>query len=465
MPSAIDFFKNDIKDNNYDGFLLSEFIEPNHDDDVFHSRKRINKEEKERVRKDGINNYIKNLYEFISIKDIDSLINQITFGEEFDANTKQKLFDITGNNFDNFKLYTNNIVGSINYQGKQFNINCRFGNEFLQYMIASSSGFLELENLGNINNSVGLGEWILIYYWKIQLKKAFSFGMYKSYKGKSANLSTVRGNININSYIRKTYFDGKIDCNYKEHSYNNIINYTISLALKKVFKKDEYRQIVEDIYEIKNAFDSIQHKKINLKLETNNKVLNPFYVKYNEVYKLSLNILNNNFSSIGEESQDFSAFLFDISLLFEHHIRKILQQKFSLFQKNKEEFSVPNGIFENKLFPDVIIDHGDNKISIFDVKYKYFNKTHGVDREDRFQLTSYVATHLSKYEIIECGFIYPSNEKYNFENKQTINICKNEIPFKIYLYEVDISNTFFKKQRSNDICFINKFKEIPNDPT
>ena len=460
MSSAINFFKNNIKDNNYNGFLLSEFIEPNKDDDIFHSKRN----HKEKFRKDGICAYVKELHSFISIEDIDSFINQVAFGEEFDANTKQKLFDISGNNFDNLKLYTNNIVGSINYKGKQFNINCRFGNEFLQYMIASSSGFLELENLGNINNSVGLGEWILIYYWKIQLKKAFSFGIYKSYKGKSANLSTVRGNININSYIKKTYFDGKIDCTYKEHSCNNIINYTISLALKKVFKKDEYRQIVEDIYEIKNAFDSIQHKKINLKLETNNKVLNPFYAKYNEVYKLSLNILNNNFASIGEDNQDFSAFLFDISLLFEHHIRKILQQKFSLFQKNKKEFFVPNGIFENKLFPDVIIDHGDNKISIFDVKYKHFNRTYGVDREDRFQLTSYVATHLSKYEVIECGFIYPSNVKYNLQNNQTIDICQKQIPFKICLYEVDMYNPFFKKQKNNDMYFINKFKELQNDP-
>jgi len=455
MTNAIEFFKNNIEDNNYDGFLLSEFIEPDENDDVFHNKRKY----KEKFRINGIYDYIKELYSFISSENIDNFINQITFGEEFDANTKQKLFDISGNNFDNLKLYTNNIVGSINYKGKQFNINCRFGNEFLQYMIASSSGFLELENLGNINNSVGLGEWILIYYWKIQLKKAFSLGMYKSYKEKSANLSTVRGSININSYIRKTYFDGKIDCNYKEHSYDNIINYTISLALKKVFKKDEYRQIVEDIYEIKNAFDSIKHKKINLKLETDNKVLNPFYAKYNEVYKLSLNILNNDFASIGEDSQDFSAFLFDISLLFEHHIRKVLQQKFSLFQKNKEEFCIPNGVYENKLFPDIIIDHGDNKISIFDVKYKHFNKTHGVDREDRFQLTSYVATYLSEYEIIECGFIYPSNEKYDLENNQTINICKKKIPFKIYLYEIDTLKTFLN-QKSYDKFFINKFKEL-----
>lgn len=462
MTNAIDFFKYEIKDNNYDGILLSEFIEPDYFDDIFHAKKR----NKANYRKQGIVDYIKSLYDYLSIKNIENFINQITFGEEFDANTQQKLFEISGNNFDNVKIYTYNIVGSINYKGKQFNINCRFGNNFLQYMIASSSGFLELEKLGNINSSVGLGEWILIYYWKVQLKKAFSLGMYKSYKEKNDNLSTVRGSININKYIQKNYFDGKVDCKYKEHSYDNTINYTIALALKKVFKNNEYRKIVEDIYEIKNAFDTIQHKKINLQLAINHKVSNPFYVKYNEVYKLSFDILNNNFASIGDDSQDFSAFLFDISLLFEHHIRKILQQRFSLFQKNKEEFLIPNGVYENKIFPDVIIDHGlgnDNKhrISIFDVKYKHFNGIKGVNREDRFQLISYVATHLSKYEVVECGFIYPLNGEYPLNlTPQSLNICNQQIPFNIYLYQVDSSDKFFQNQKENDIKFINKFKEL-----
>lgn len=461
MTSAVNFFKYEIKDNNYQGIVLADFIDPNNDYRAYSEKIRKNKDRKQA----DIYNYVQKLYNFISTKNIDSFINQIIFDEEFDANKEQKLFDISGNAFDNVKIYTYNIVGSINYKGKQFNINCRFGNDFLQYMIASSSGFLELEKLGNIDNSVGLGEWILIYYWKVQLKKAFSLGMYKGYKEKNDNLSTVRGNININKYIRKNYFDGKVDCKYKEHSYNNIINYTISLALKKVFKIDQYRQIVEDIYEIKSAFDTIEHKKVNLQLATNHKVLNPFYAKYNEVYKLSLDILNNNFASIGDDTQEFSAFLFDISLLFEHHIRKLLQQRFTLFQKNKKEFYIPNGIYENKIFPDVIIDHGigENKkhrISIFDVKYKHFNSINGVEREDRFQLTSYVATHLSKYEVVECGFIYPSNSDYDILKNQTLNICNKQIPFNICFYHVDSSDNFFQNQKNNDMKFINKFKEL-----
>jgi len=460
MVSAVEFFKNEITDNNFDGFKLVSYIEPTDQDDVFHNKKK----NKYKFRKDGIVSFLKNLSTYIATKNIEDLITQITFDEEFDANTKQKIFELSGYSFEDLTIYTGNIVGSINFQGKQFNINSRFGNKFLEYIIASSSGFLELENLGTIDKNVGLGEWLLIYYWKIQLKKAFALGMYKTYQEKTDNISTLRGRLDTQSYIKKSYFDGKIKCNFKEHSYNNIINATISLALKRVFKKEQYRNIVQDIYEIKNAFDTIEVKKINLRLASNHKVLNPFYVKYNEVYKLSLAILQNNFASIGDNSEEFSAFLFDISLLFEHHIRKILQQKFKLFEKNKKEFTLPNGIYENNIYPDIIINHEDGKISIFDVKYKHFDKTKGVSREDRFQLTSYIATHLSKYDVVECGFIYPSTEKQEIKT-QILKVCKKEIAFNIYFYPIAKDDESFpNNQRKNDTKFLNYFKEIQNDP-
>ncbi len=455
MINAIEFFKNKITDNNFNGIKLYNHIDTRLDG--LCSTKGMKYDNREKYRKNQINNFLQNLFTHIATKNIEDLITQITFDEEFDANTKQKIFELSGYSFDDLTIYTGNIVGSINFQGKQFNINSRFGNKFLEYMIASSSGFLELENLGTINNNVGLGEWLLIYYWKIQLKKAFALGIYKTYQEKKDNISTVRGRIDTQSYIKKSYFDGKTRCTFKEHSYNNIINSTISLALKRVFKKERYRNIVKDIYEIKNAFDTIEIKRTNIRLASNHKVLNPFYVKYNEVYRLSLAILNNNFASIGDNSQEFSAFLFDISLLFEHHIRKILQQQFKLFEKNKQEFTLPNGVYENNIYPDIIINHGDRKISIFDVKYKHFTNN-GVSREDKFQLTSYVATHLSKYDIVECGFIYPSNEKQK-TTSQILKVCQKEIPFNIYLYPITNGNNFIQNQKKNDNEFLSNFME------
>lgn len=181
------------------------------------------------------------------------------------------------------------------------------------------------------------------------------------------------------------------------------------MCLTKVFKS-KYQVIVSDIYTIKNAFDSINTEKISLKSIRNQKVINPYFKKYNQVVDLSLKILKDEFANVGESKSDFSAFLFDISLLFEHHIRKVLKKEFELFPKNKKEFCIPNGIFQNNIFPDIVIDIGNNEIGIFDVKYKNFDFIEGVTREDRFQIISYATTHMAKYKVIVSGIIYPLRE-------------------------------------------------------
>jgi len=250
--NAKDFFQNGICDNNYQGYSLNS-VELNVDFYCDTYRKWY----PEYDRKVGLQKFLYEIHKIIASKKLSELnITQINFDEEFEANKDQKIFDISGRDFDDLKIYTGNIVGSIIYKSHHFNINSRFGNDFLLYMIANASGFLELENFGSINNELGLGEWILIYYWKLQLKKAFASGLYKIYQKKKENLSTVRGRIDINSILRKDYFDGKTVCEFKEHSYKNELNSIISMALIKVFKS-EYQVIVSDIYTIKNAFDSI----------------------------------------------------------------------------------------------------------------------------------------------------------------------------------------------------------------
>ena len=81
MNSGIEFFKNKITDNNYDGFELIKQIDPSPEDDVFHNKKR----NKINARKPGISDFLKELYSFLSTQNINNYINQITFDEEFDA--------------------------------------------------------------------------------------------------------------------------------------------------------------------------------------------------------------------------------------------------------------------------------------------------------------------------------------------------------------------------------------------
>jgi hypothetical protein len=177
---------------------------------------------------------------------------------------------------------------------------------------------------------------------------------------------------------------------------------------------------------------------LNLKSVQNKKVLNPYFKKYNQVFDLSLKILKEEFANVGESKSDFSAF------------------------QNKNEFSIPNGIYVNYIYPDVIIDYGNNEIGVYDVKYKNYDFINGVKREDRFQIITYVATHLNKYKVIDCGIIYPLRES-DFEKskslkQQTLRIDKKEISFNIILYKVCKD---FKNQTKIDEVFMNDNKPSP----
>ncbi|MFS2187251.1 hypothetical protein ACCC92_11305 [Mucilaginibacter sp. Mucisp84] len=430
------FFRREIKDNNYRGKPLS-LVDDFTQDFIGDNWYRHNKPG---LVKHDVTAFILQLGDRFSGKTLRDLgIKPFLFDEEFDANLDQPIFTLLGSKFESAKIFTGNIAGSIVYKGQAFNINCRFGDAFLAYMIASTSGFLSMENLGAMDKQPGMAEWIFIYYWKLQLKKAFSLGVYKSYDTKSGSLLNIRGSIDVNAWLKKATFDGKTTCTYKEHSYNNLANVAIWMALDKVYKS-KYTSLVKDIFAIKTAYDSIGLNKVSPQGLARFKIGNPFYKKYEQVVKLSLMYLENKYASVGNPENDFDAFLFDISLLFEHHCRKVLQQKFTLFRKNKEEYTIPNGIGYNNLFPDIIIDHGDKKISIFDVKYKHFNgyrEDKGIERADRFQIATYVSMYMAGYEIVECGVVYPLHAgSLQPLDSQTLEIAGVKTPFRVVFYEV-----------------------------
>lgn len=465
---ASEFFKNHIRDNDY----RLERIQPS-----IHLVENFNcdtdgtwKKNRESIRKAGVESFLKGIRRSLESYDLASAsVRFINKDKEFDANQDQKLIEVQGDSFENFRIKTGNIVGSFVYKGNQLNINCRFGNAFLEYMIANTSGFIELENFGGKSSDIGLGEWILILYWKMQLKRAFAHGLYKTYKKKTEEISTIRGTIDINAFIRKKAFDGKTTCTFTEHSYENNINRVIKAAINKV-AKSKFNMLISDVLEIKRAFDSIHFESRGIQV-LESKVKNPYYVNYNEVYKLSRDIIEDRFLSYNNPTNEFSAFLFDVSLLFEHHIRKVLKAGHQLHEKNKVEFKVPNGIDVNNIFSDVVIDYGDNKIGVFDVKYKNFRsygKDRGVNREDRFQLISYLALYSSKYEVINSGIIYPCRENEYKQltavvstKNQHIDIAKNKVPFRIYFYQV---NQDFSLQRKYDQEFLNEFYHIQPTP-
>lgn len=395
----------------------------------------------------GANNP-KNAFQFI--KDTSLIINSklkertfvkdhlFSFGEEFDMAHDLYWMKVLGSSFADASVETGNLVGAVEKDGYTLNIHSRFGESFLRYLISATEGFLGVEDLGSYGKQ-GFVYWMLVYLWKMKLKQAYMVGIPKMYKQQMGSLSKVRGNLAINEYIKQSADNGRYPCSYREYSYDNALNQLIGLTFTKLSKDPMALEIIRDIIQLKNIF--LQNSRpfsLDMRSIDQIKITNPFYQRYNEVIQLSRMILKNQSLDLAPEDHSFRAFFFDISLLFEHHIRKLfILHGLQLEPKNlKTDIQLPTGTRNRSLYPDIMIHHREETY-LFDVKYKQFDPIHGVSREDLFQLITYVSMFSRDYDIKACGFVYPIREGVRDHPyiKTKLNGFK-EIDFYIFFYEI-----------------------------
>jgi 5-methylcytosine-specific restriction endonuclease McrBC regulatory subunit McrC len=351
--------------------------------------------------------------------------------KEYEHNSDNDFLSVSGYNPYNFTARSGNIIGYVKNNNYSLKISSRFGDQFLKYIIADADGFLEIENYGGQENNEGF-EWLLIYLWKIKLKRALRLGLPKHYVSKTQTLNKVKGTVVTVDYFL-TKDQAKYKCTYREHSYNNL---TVRL-IASVFELLKGNSLVSDMHQIRNSFlIATEGKRTNIKeLLATKKESNPFYQEYNEVISLSKRIIKNDVATFGELSST-SAFLFDVSMLFEYFIKKLLtRNNFKMLSKFNSALSIETGAYERKLQPDLLFEDA-NGFYVFDVKYKVFDERYGVKREDLFQLHTYIGQYGNNNKVSGCGFIYPSREKENIIITKTINTMGIGIPFHICLLAI-----------------------------
>lgn len=328
---------------------------------------------------------------------------------EYEHNTDDTLLRVNGLNVDNFTLTTGNLIGFIKQGDYSVKISARFGDNFLRFIIADADGFLELENFGGQSTGEGY-EWLLAYLWNIKFKRAYRLGLPKTYITKNEKLGRVRGKIDVVDYFDNKAL-GKNLCSYREHSYENPAA-SLFLATYEMIQRYSFCQHTRNIY---NAF-LVANKGVK---RTRNEMLrtqhftNPFYNDYNVLIDLSKKILSqksSDFSSHGVSS----SFLFDVSMLFEYFIRKLIQRAGiivrSKYAQNHQISAGVNNGYRRKIEPDLVLESAED-LYIFDVKYKNFDSRFGAGREDLFQLHTYIGQYANEAKIKGCGFIYPMSEK------------------------------------------------------
>jgi 5-methylcytosine-specific restriction enzyme subunit McrC len=369
------------------------------------------------------------------------------FGDEFEFSRSQTFLNVTGVGFDQppggLCLTTGNIVGTVRgkVDGYPFTlrISSRFGDIFLRHMIALSEGFFEMPSREAPPEDDRI-DWLLWYLWKCRLKAAHAAGVPKTYVTKTERLPLIRGSLDINTWLRMPIDTGRYTCRFREHSHDNTVTRLINATFRYLARRpDRTDDLLADMQSIRSDFRAAcEDQPPRLDRPGADKARNPYFAAYDEVAKLSRLILADGGCAIGTEDEDFSALLFDISLLFEHYIRRLLRNAgMTLEPKRQKESAIDYPFDKNQrmaMLPDIVI-RGKEKTLILDVKYK---------RADLFQLMSYAAAHrgCKDYDGTQFGygFIFPADSR----DQRTIVDYFDEFTMDYYVFFLHIPDDVAK---------------------
>jgi 5-methylcytosine-specific restriction enzyme subunit McrC len=349
-----------------------------------------------------------------ALQEGDDLI--VRFGEEFELARDQTFIHLDQGSLDEaLAITTGNIIGHIRGRDRSVQVTSRFGRLFLLHMIASIEGFLELDELGGVSFG-GENEWLLVYLWKTRLRRAFATGVPKMYQGRKEQAPRVRGRLDINAWLRVPADTGRYPCLYREHAFDNPITRLVHTTFEALTRRGGFDAMMLDAHLMRNVFaEACGGRRAGL-AEKIRRVSNPYFAAYDEVAELSRKILNEETADPGLDEEEFSGFLFDVSMLFEHYIRKVLE-KGGLEVAPKTTYAdavfYPRGRrpLTRALLPDMLL-RGSRGTLVLDAKYKHFDEAYGVSRDDAFQVMTYAAAYRRRYEnskpIIGYGFVFPS---------------------------------------------------------
>lgn len=375
---------------------------------------------------------------------------------DYEHNTTDDFVTLHGSDAFNFQLTTGNLIGCVKRGDYSIRISSRFGDAFLRYIIADADGFLELEDFGG-EQPGGDYDWLLAYLWMIKLKRAFRLGLPKNYVGRTETTCRVRGRLDpVRFYTngdRASYH-----CSYREHSYCN----PQTVLIAEAFRTLKSHPLLPAIHTVASNFTVAAEglRPGRRQLLGTRKFSNPFYSDYNGVIDLSKRVLQNESTDFGSQSQT-SAFFFDVSMLFEYFVRKLLKRAGAHIHPKAMGLTIPSGGLRNsrrKLEPDLVFELG-NKACLFDVKYKSYDFETGVSREDLFQLHTYVGQWSNNLQLTACGLIYPVMHNKWEANQlgktggvicDTLEVCGKRIPFSV---------SFIRVPNADDLDFGPSFKQ------
>ena len=336
---------------------------------------------------------------------------------------KNTIFNLSGDN-----LETGNIAGFIGIDDVFLTINSRFidnnNDNFLYYLLCKvfNINVSELEHSTSNKESLDI---FLYLYFKHCLDEALSQGFYKKYEWHSYNDSKIKGCIDIAEHIKRNCIsNGNIAYKLREQTYDNNLNQLIRHTIEFIKKETKYSFILDSNEETRKSVQSITNITPTYSKDKRRYIINknlksqthPYYYKYEDLRKICIWILTgDNELRYGKDSENIYGLLFDMSFLWEEYLYTVLREyKYLEHPENRKGKGAIHLLSNNtwEAYPDF---YARNKI-VLDAKYKDEGKLKDIDRNDRYQLLSYMYVLNTKNGV----FIVPSRDNGSDEERQTV---------------------------------------------
>jgi len=207
-----------------------------------------------------------------------------------------------------------------------------------------------------------------------------------------------------------------------------------------------------------------------IKKALNSKALNnPIFAPYKKVLKYAKYIINAN--SIEQDGKEKNyGFIINVAILFEMYVTKLLQKEFSDWSINSPNIELyESNFFTRKIIPDIVMQK-DNKILVFDTKYKKmtfksrYQNGGDLDRNDFFQINTYMSyyNNQNEYNLVAGGLLYPMEETYN-EEKCFSNSWLGDTDIQFIVDGIELNNINEDSNISEfENRFVNRIKNLVN---
>jgi len=252
----------------------------------------------------------------------------------------------------------------------------------------------------------------LVSLFLSDLENVMGSHYHHEYIHQSEDIGTLKGKLNFQKQVIKLPSQlHTFSCNYDEFTIDNPLNRIIKAALKKIQeicrnednKKRAFNfySLMHEIQDETIAFGSISRLHFSRLNE-----------KYENIIEFCSMILFGSTYSANEGPHHYYALIFDMNLVFEKYIARLLRNSLSEYtfdcQSDLYLVSEHEPVFKytrtkKRMIPDIIVRENGKSLAIIDTKYKPDLSKGYISNSDTYQMLAYSVANESDRAVL----LYP----------------------------------------------------------